>query len=223
MVAIFVLAVFLSFISIDLIVLKIQGKYHPAFEPAFFKIDLSEFDGNTFTIPSDIFFSKGHTWLKRNAEGLITIGIDTFGTVALGAISIINCAAEGKELKCGDIIFEGIYGNKAVKFLSPVNGRVKSVNTNIIGKNISNPYDAWGVQLSSKDFHENSGRFFTGIEAANWMKKEFIKLKMLINSHSPNVELAGATMYDGGRLTNDAVSSLMNKSAIDFEKEFLSL
>ncbi|MFA6599200.1 MAG: hypothetical protein WCS69_15870 [Ignavibacteriaceae bacterium] len=223
MVAIFVLVVFLSFISIDLIVLKIQGKYHPAFEPAFFKIDLSKVDGTTFTIPSNIFFSKGHTWLKRNAEGLTTIGIDTFGTVALGAISIVNCAAKGKELKRGDTIFEGIYGNKVVKFLSPVNGIVKSVNTNIIGKNISNPYDAWGVQLSSKDFNEDSERFFTGIEAANWMKKEFIKLKMLINNHSPKVDLAGVTMYDGGILTNDAVSSLMDKSAIDFEKEFLSL
>ena len=32
MVAIFVLTLFLLFISVDLIVLKIQGKSHPAFE-----------------------------------------------------------------------------------------------------------------------------------------------------------------------------------------------
>ncbi len=34
MVAIFVLTLFLLFISVDLIVLKIQGKSHPAFEPS---------------------------------------------------------------------------------------------------------------------------------------------------------------------------------------------
>ena len=132
MVAIFVLTLFLLFISVDLIVLKIQGKSHPAFEPSSPQFDSSIFDRNSFPIPSNIFFSKGHTWLKTNNDGLISIGIDEFGMMALGALSILNCASVGKELKRGEIIFEGAYGNKKVKFLSPINGIIKSVNENII-------------------------------------------------------------------------------------------
>ena len=223
MVAIFVLAVFLSLLTIDFFVLKFQGKYHPAFEPTFSQFDFPVDDGKIITIPSNLFFSKGHTWLKKKRDGLVEIGIDPFGITALGALSIQKCVASGKELKRGEMIFEGSYGNKTVKFLSPVNGTVKSINTNIIGKNISNPYKAWGAQLISKDSPENSDLFFTGSEALNWMKNEFIKLKGFIHDHSPKVELAGETMYDGGSLSNDSSVLLVDKSINDFEKEFLSL
>ncbi len=223
MVAIFVLAMFLFFLSVDLIVLKIQGKVHPAFEPSFSQLELSNFLGNNFSIPSDILLSKGHTWLKNNKDGLIQIGIDEFGVKALGTLSILNFPPVGKELQRGDILFEAVYGNNTVKFRSPINGIVDSVNTEILGKKISNPYETWGVRLSSKNFLGNQGMFFKGKEAIDWMKKEFIKLQNFINAHSPNLELAGATMFDGGQKTNDTISSLVDKSLNDFEKEFLSL
>jgi glycine cleavage system H lipoate-binding protein len=223
MVAIFVLAMFLLLLSVDLIVLKIQGKYHPAFEPSFPQSDLAVFNKNSFFIPSNIFFSKGHTWLKKNSDGLIFIGIDEFGIKALGPLSILNCAAAGKELKRGEIIFEGAYGNKKVKFLSPINGIVKSVNKNILSKKISNPYETWGVQMVSKDLSDNQEIFLSGKEAFNWIKKESIKLKDFIINHSLKTDLAGATMFDGGSLSNDTISLLVDNSVNDFEKEFLSL
>ena len=223
MVAIFVLALFLSLLTIDFIVLRLQGKYHPAFEPSLSQYDFPVYDGNVITIPSNLFFSKGHTWLKKKKDGLLEIGIDPFGKTALGLLSIQKCAEPGKEIKRGSMIFEGSYGNKTVQFLSPVNGMVKSINADIIGKKISNPYKDWGVQLISEDSPENNDLFFKGSEALNWMKKEFIKLKSFITDHSPKVELAGETMYDGGLLSNDAAVLLVDKSVNDFEKEFLSL
>jgi glycine cleavage system H protein len=223
MVAIFVLGVFLSLLAIDLIVLRIKGKYHPAFEPASSQYDSPVYAGNVIPIPSNLFFSKGHTWLKKNKDGLIEIGIDPFGTTALGTFSIQKCVEADKELTRGEMIFEGSYGNKTVKFLSPVNGTVKSINTDIIGKKKCNPYETWGVRMISNDLSENGDLFYTGSEALNWMKKEFIKLKGFIHDHSPKVELAGETMYDGGSLSNDPVALLVDQSVNDFEKEFLSL
>ena len=223
MVAIFVLTAFLFFILVDLVVLKFQGKNHPAFEPAFSQFDLSMFEKNRFTVPQNTFFSKGHTWLKEDKNGLINIGIDEFAMMALGTLSILNCAITGKELKRGDVLFEAAYGNKNVKFLSPVNGIVQSINSNIIGKNISDPYKTWGVQLLSKDFSKNQQKFFSGNDAANWIKKEYVKLKSFIDTHSPKTNLAGETMFDGGTLSNDMLYSLADKSVNDFEKEFLSL
>jgi glycine cleavage system H protein len=223
MVAIFVLTLFLFFISVDLIVLKIQGKSHPAFEPEIPQFDSTIFENMSFAIPSNTFFSKGHTWLRKNSDGLISIGIDELGSMALGTLSILNCVPVGQDLKRGEMIFEGAYGNKIVKFLSPINGIVKSVNENILGKKISNPYETWGVQLISNEFSESMKLFLSGSEALNWMKKEFIKLKNFIDSHSLNVELAGVTMYDGGSLYNGTSSLLVDKTANDFEKEFLLL
>lgn len=223
MVAIFVLSLFLFVLLVDLVVLRIQGKNHPAFGPSLTQYDSPIIERNYFTVPSNIFFSKGHTWLKKNKNGLMEIGIDAFGTTALGTLSILKCAEVGEELKRGGMIFEGSYGNKIIKFLSPVNGIVKSVNSGIIGKKISNPYESWGVQLVSNDSPENRDLFFSGSEALNWIKNEFSKLKYFIDDNSPIVEFVGETMYDGGSLSNDAVSLLLDQSINDFEKEFLSL
>ncbi|HQI40276.1 MAG: hypothetical protein B6D44_07050 [Ignavibacteriales bacterium UTCHB2] len=223
MVAIFVLAAFLFFILVDLVVLKFQGKYHPAFEPSFSQFDISMFETNKFTIPQNTFFSKGHTWLKEEKNGLVNIGIDEFGMTALGTLAILNCALAGKTIKRGDILFEGAYGNNKVKFLSPVNGIVQTVNPNIINKNISDPYKTWGVQLLSKDLSENHEKFYSGNDAVNWIKKEFIKLKSFLDTHALKPNLAGETMFDGGTLSNDMLYSLVDKSTSDFEKEFLSL
>jgi glycine cleavage system H lipoate-binding protein len=142
---------------------------------------------------------------------------------ALGELSILKCAETGRELKRGEIIFEGTYGNERVKFLAPVNGIVSSVNKNLIGKKISDPYKTWGVKLLSKDFSENREMFFSGKNALDWMKKESSKLKTFINHHLPKVEAAGTTMFDGGSLSNNTISTLIDMSADEFEKEFLSL
>lgn len=223
MVAIFVLTLFLLFISVDLMVLKFQGKNHPAFEPQFPLRVSPIFERDSFIIPSDIFLSKGHTWLRENNDGLVSVGIDEFGMNALGELSILRCVETGRDVKRGEIIFEGAYGNKRVKFLSPVNGIVSSVNGNLIGKKISDPYKSWGVKLLSNDFSQNPEMFFSGKNALDWMKKESSKLKTFINHHLPKVEAAGTTMFDGGSISNDTVSSLIEQSANDFEKEFLSL
>lgn len=223
MVAIFVLTAFLFFILVDLVVLKFQGKYHPAFEPTFSQFDLTMFEKNRFVIPQNTLFSKGHTWLKEDENGLVNIGIDEFGMTALGMLTISNCALAGKTLKRGDILFEGNYGNSKVKFLSPISGTVQSVNPDILSKNISDPYKNWGVQLLSKDFSENRDKFFSGNDAVNWIKKEYIKLKSFLDTHALKPELAGETMFDGGTLSNDMLYSLVDKSTSDFEKEFLSL
>lgn len=223
MVAIFVLSVFLLFLVLDLMVLKVQGKSHPAFETLFPQFDSPIFEIASFAIPSNTILSKGHTWLRQNNDGLISIGIDGFGLNALGALSILGCPESGKTIQRGDMLFEGAYGNRKVKFLSPVNGIVSSVNRDAIGKKISEPYKTWGVQLLSNDFSKNHGKVFSGNDALNWMKTESLKLKTFINDRLPKVEEAGATMYDGGLLTQDLVASLNDMSVIDFEKEFLSL
>jgi glycine cleavage system H lipoate-binding protein len=223
MVAIFVLSVFILFLVVDLMVLKIQGKSHPAFETVFPQFDLPIFEIENFAIPSNTIFSKGHTWLRQNNDGLISIGIDEFGLNALGALSILGFPEKGKTIQRGDMLFEGTYGNRKVKFLSPINGIVSSINGDAIGKKISDPYKTWGVQLLSKDFSKDQGKVFSGNDALNWMKNESSRLKTFINNRLPKVEAAGATMYDGGLLIQDLVSSLNDTSINDFEKEFLSL
>jgi len=223
MVALFVLAMFLTILTLDLAVLKFRGKNHPAFEPSFSGQDLLIFDGNNFSVPPGIFLSKGHTWLKKNEGGVIDVGVDPLGAMVLGKSPDLQFAGEGRTLRRGEVIFEGTVEGQIIKFLSPVNGIVKSVNPDFSGNLISDPYGRWGLRIISNDLEENRRRYLSGNGALSWMKKEFIKLKRFIDLRSPGLELAGATMYDGGILSGETVSSFAYLNAKDFEKEFLSL
>jgi len=219
MVALFILMMFLLFISVDLIILKIQNKYHPAFEPAVTNLD----DTTEFVLPQNHFLSIGHVWMKKNFDGLINLGIDAFGANVLGEIALAVNSEIGKELKRGDTIFEGKVGNKILQFQSPIDGIVTAINTNALGKAITNPFEQWGVQLLSTDSFKNKKWLVSGKEASTWMRQEYERLKIFLDNHLPDLALAGPTMYDGGLVTDDTAFSLSEKNIKDFEKEFLSL
>lgn len=223
MVAIFVLVLFLTVISVDMIVLRFRGKYHPAFEPPFSPYDIMLLDKNNFALPPDTLFSKGHTWLRKNGNGSFDIGIDALGMTALSPMPVLNYVKEGSEIRRGEMLLEGGAGNNKIRFLSPVNGTVQAVNKNIAGGKISDAYKTWNIRVISADPDGNRKLFLSGNEASSWMKKEFIRLKKFIDVRSPRIEAAGATMQDGGLLSDDAVSSMVAQNAVDFEKQFLSL
>lgn len=223
MVALFVLALFILFIAMDFIVLKVQGKTHPAFEKVLSISGLSYVSEMEIKVPGDIVLSKGHLWMKKNKSGLVKLGVDDFVNKALGNISIQNNLSIGKELKRGEVIFEGKVGNKKLKFHSPVNGVVRSINSNSHDRDYSDSYSNWNVELSSKDFSTGNGQYFSGSEALNWLRQEFTKLDNFLKVHSAMPELVGATMYDGGKMVEGIKAGLNDKAAEDFEKEFLSL
>jgi glycine cleavage system H lipoate-binding protein len=223
MVALFVLTAFLFFIALDFAVLKVQGKTHPAFEKVLTLSGLSILPEMEIKVPGGVVLSKGHIWMKKNKSGLIKLGIDDFINRALGNISIQTSLSIGKELKRGDVIFEGTIGNKKLKFHCPVNGIVNSINSNFAEREISGAYDNWNIEITSKDFTANKGLYFSGSEALNWLKQEFIKLDDFLMMRSAVPELAGVTMYDGGKVVEGASVKIIKDIAEDFEKEFLSL
>jgi glycine cleavage system H protein len=220
MVAIFVLAGFISILLLDLLVLKLQGKVHPAFEaPSPIYEAVPSLESGT-VLPSNLFLSKGHTWLKKNSEGLIEIGIDSFASSALGSLSITKAAEQGSKIKRGDVLFVGNYGTESVEFLSPISGKIKNINRNIIGNKISSPYQTWGIQIDSNDMNKKGNHFFAGKEAIDWLKTESQKLKNFLEPNMANVELVGETMFDGGASSD--TNSFAPSNSLDVENNFAS-
>ena len=222
MVALFVLGIFLFFIVLDFIVLKSQGKTHPAFEKVLSIPATSMLPGMEIVIPRGILLTKGHVWMKKNKSGLIKLGIDEFINKALGKISIQNNFSAGQKLNTGDVLFEGRIGNKKLMFHSPVNGIVKSTNSSPANKESSKPYGNWCIELISNDIAVGKGISFSGNNALNWLKQEFIKLDSFLMKQAAGQELAGVTMYDGGNIIENASFELIKNNAEAFEKEFLS-
>lgn len=223
MVAIFVLLSFILILVADYFVLKYQGKFHPAFEPTTSEINLSQLEKIDYELPSNYFLSSGHTWIKKDAEGLIDIGIDILAASALGGLSIIKCLEEKSIVNKGDVLFVGTYGSEKVEVLSPVSGKVQKINNKIIGNKILYPYRTWGVKIHPSGDIIEKNKLLSGKAAKEWSKEEFKKLKQFLERNCAPLNLVGETMFDGGALF-DNENRLPAKNLIkDFQKEFLSL
>ncbi len=218
MVALFVVLTFLLFILIDLIVLKSQGKEHPAF--ATYKV----FNRGSFIFPEDIYLAPGHTWLQKIKDGLVKIGVDEFIIKSLGNIRLNILKNEGEVVNKGEIIFQSKIGSKILNFFAPIDGKVKYVNKNLSTKKVEDPYDIdWGIMIEPNNFEESLGKLKTREVAVDWLKKEFSRFKDFLMVHSKDPEFVGLTMADGGNIVEGVASHLNEKALSEFEKEFLSL
>jgi len=184
----------------------------------------SVFNKRTLIVPEGFYFSKGHVWAKLIGGNKIKAGIDDFVIHALGKILVTEIIPTGSKIKKGDIMMKGKIDTKTVKFLSPIDGMIDSVNKEIVGKVVSDPYNSdWGVVIKNDNLNNALVPFYIGNIAINWMKNEFKRLKdfLIMNSYKP--ELVGVTMYDGGNVIEGAIAQLDENAMKDFEAIFLSL
>jgi len=218
MVAVFVVITFIVFILADIFILKAQKKKHPAFEPSSSPV----FNKRTLVLPQGIFISPGHTWALVNKDGTADIGIDDMIFKALGKISISDIAGQGDLVKKGDVILKGIAGGKSFSFRSPFNGIIQKVNSDLIGKEVSDPYSNWTVQLKPSRYNEDVKDLKTGPKLVDWLNHEFNRFKEFLNANLMKPELVGHTMLDGGNIVEGAVAQIDMDAQNKFEQEFLT-
>lgn len=215
MVALFVVLTFLFFILIDLLVLKAQGKEHPAFA-------VKVFD-KRFFFPSEAILSTGHLWLQKAQNRLYKLGIDEFILKALGKLHLIPLKAEGESVNKGEPILQAIFGNRTITFRAPVDGSIKFVNKNINEKLVDDPYgDDWAMLIEPKTNVSLSTAFLkTGNDAIKWLHDEFNRFKDFVAAKAGQPELAGITLQDGGNIVEGVLRSFDDNAIKEFEEQFL--
>jgi glycine cleavage system H lipoate-binding protein len=216
MVAIFVAITFILFLVVDYFILRAQRKEHPAFTT------MPVFDKHSIFFPAAYLLSRGHLWLKSWKEGAYRLGVDEFLVRALKSIRVTDLAAEGMEVKKGDVLIAGIAGNNKIQLRAPMDGTVLTVNKNLIGKLVEDPYnDDWGVALLPAAPIE-SNLFRTKEKASAWISEEFRRLKDFLNVHSAEPGLVGLTMADGGNIVEGALAQFSQETIHQFENDFLT-
>ena len=231
MVALYVLLGFILLLVIDAFVIRAEKKYHPAFKKKYEIVENVVFDNISVAVPADSYISKGHTWAELLGNGLVKVGVDEFVLKSIGKFIVTKISKPGTLVKKGDPVIEVKLGEKTINLHSPIDGTINYINDAIIGKNISDPYgEDWGVIMSPINFDKNAASLRTNENVVEWMKSEFLKLKLylrdsLVQTYLPdgNAQLAGATMFDGGKIVEGAVSQLNQKSIKKFEDEFLTV
>jgi glycine cleavage system H protein len=79
-------------------------------------------------IPTDLKYTESHEWVRREADGTLTVGITDFAQDALGDIVFVELPQVGKTFTAGDdaAVVESV--KAASDIYAPVGGTVTEVN-----------------------------------------------------------------------------------------------
>ena len=150
-------------------------------------------------IRRNLYFSKGHTWVKVRKNETVKIGVDDFGQKLLGKVREVNPFSED-EIKKGETFLKIKSNMGEVNLPSPVNGKVTRINEKLLDDSSlmnSDPYGkGWAVEIELPEPEQELKRLIRGTDAREWMVTEIDRLSQRME------EDLGVTVADGGTLVN---------------------
>ncbi len=199
MVALLVLATFVVFISVD--ILLHREKYR-------FRVVEDEAEGATASgavpvvagvaLPENVAYHPGHTWALDAGNGRVRIGLDEFAASLLGRIEKIDVPQRGRWFRQGDKGWTVHTPNGEAGMLAPAEGEIVAVNDKALADPASisrDPYGSgWILEIFSPDVAVSMRNLLSGAVARRWMEESVTELRRVL---SP---VAAASALDGGRI-----------------------
>jgi len=101
-------------------------------------------------IPADLKYTESHEWVRREADGNLTVGITEFAQEALGDMVFVELPEVGRKLAKGEAcaVVESV--KAASDVYAPVAGEVVAANSALADKPElinTNAFEAWMFKL----------------------------------------------------------------------------
>lgn len=198
MVALLVLATFVVFITVD--VLLHREKYNfrvaetPSLEP---KPGLVPIVAGV-ALPENLSYHPGHSWALDAGNGRVRIGLDEFAATLLGPITGLEVPQRGRWFRQGDKGWTVLTERGQASMLAPAEGEIVAVNERALSNPEAvsrDPYGSgWLLEIFSPDTQVSFRNLLTGTLARRWMEESIAELRAAL---SP---MPAATALDGGRI-----------------------
>jgi glycine cleavage system H lipoate-binding protein len=163
-------------------------------------------DVKGFTVADGYYFHNGHTWATIDSGGSIRVGLDDFSLKVLGGPDAFELPLTGQELN-QDQVGWGLKRNQNIAdILSPVNGVITQVNSNIRKKarlSSEDPYGkGWLFTVHNSDVKGEFKKLMDDVDTVTWTNEEVTTLENMIET------VAGPMATDGGILVADVYGNL---------------
>jgi len=109
-------------------------------------------------LPGDLLYTKDHEWLRREADGSVTVGITDHAAAALGDLVYVELPEVGQDVEAGGemAVVESV--KAASDVYAPVSGSITEVNEALADdpeKINADPYgDGWIVKMDVAELDE---------------------------------------------------------------------
>ena len=105
-------------------------------------------------IPQNLHYTESHEWIRKEADGTITVGITDHAQEALGDIVFLELPEVGKSFNAGDAcaVVESV--KAASDIYAPVAGEVIAINDAVTATPEavnSDAYDSWLFKIKPTD------------------------------------------------------------------------
>jgi glycine cleavage system H protein len=122
------------------------------------------------SIPADLKYTESHEWVRREADGLLTIGITDFAQESLGDMVFVELPEVDRVLAKGEAcaVVESV--KAASDVYAPVAGQVVAVNATLAEQPElinSNAFEAWMFKLKPANAADVDALLDAGAYQAN--------------------------------------------------------
>lgn len=131
MTVIFVILTFAVFLTVDYILhRKNQPAVSPLEQEGVAGAHAEEiFDG--FHFPAKLRYHAGHTWVNRERKNVNRVGADEFAAILAGPVDRVELPKPGTWVRQGQRTVALYRGEEKIELVSPVEGEVVDINTEI--------------------------------------------------------------------------------------------
>lgn len=172
-----------------------------------------------FQVRDGLYYHQGHVWAQPEAESIVRVGMDDFATRLLGKAGSVRLPAVGKRLHQGERGWTVEVDSKSIPVLSPVDGQVVAVNTDVLEAPnllLAEPYDrGWLLKVRVRNGRARLKNLLTGKLARAWMKQAIEQVRQMQDDQ------LGIVMPDGGIPVDGFVRMLAPDRWDDVARQFL--
>jgi len=146
-----------------------------------------------FDLPLDRLYHRGHTWVRPEPDGTLTVGLDDLARRLVGAPERVELPAVGTRLEVNAPAGRLTTRGHDVRVLSPVEGTVVDVRGD--GNGFTLHLDPGGPP--------DLRHLLSGTEVRAWALRELERLQRALGTSE-----LGAALADGGELVEDVGAAL---------------
>ena len=156
-------------------------------------------------MPSDLFYYRGHSWLRSEKDDSVRVGIDDLAAHLIGNVDAVEMPEPGAKLQQGKPALRLIRNGKSVEVCSPMDGEVIVVNRSVVDVPrvlSAQPYDdGWLLRIRPQVSKDNLSKLMFSENAHNWQRSEVVRLNEMFQDKI-------ATAADGATLAHDALAGI---------------